>query len=669
MNTRRLYPGLCIHWDHHPHPDLTPRYGSGTDAGQIRRYLRQVRPDVVQCHAIGTFGYASFPSRHATPVPGLVGDPLATWKRICDEEGVRFGCYVSTFGHGRAAAEGRYHVEDRAGHTLRNWVCPNKPYLDEFLLPFLREVIERYGIAQLWMDGPSIPWNQKDECVCAHCRELYREWMGAEMPMAPGEEEWEDVGRFQERVLDRMYERILTAVHGASPELAVAFNFAGFFPDGRTLHPDIDWLSADALNSAELHKAPLHATFLASRGRPADVMLYERAGMDTPAAHKHALRPMAQAKAETSTILAHGMRLAFWQDPEPDGSISPQKAPTAAELARFVRARHRWTVDNASMAEVAVMYNNACRISELTRRNSAIAAAHQMLQEAHLPCDIVLDHVLLEGLARYRTVILTEMNRIAPQVAQAIRLFVERGGCFLFAPNEALCQGAAWLDTILGRGAGLSVAAPDAGRVTHNGTEVALGRRRYALAGAWNCRIPYRESDASWMVAPRTYEHIVLPPVRPGEAWLAEAKMGRGKVLAITSEVFSDYAERHHPGLRDLLAAAVRAGLDNRPMVELMGHPGVEVVLNRRGADMYVHLVNLTPGTCCNHHETVYFDEVPVYRDLRVTIRPPKPPASIALMPAEAALEGESSADGAITVTVPELEHHVALRLTGAAKP
>src|SRR4029453_7029817 len=85
-----------------------------------------------------------------------------------------------------------------------------------------------------------------------------------------------------------------------------------------------------------------------------------------------------------------------------------------------------------------------------------------------------------------------------------------------------------------------------------------------------------------------------------GEAapWLAELTVGDGCILVVTGEALSDYAETHWPPLRDLIAAAVREGIGPEALIEMEGHPGVELVVNRRDGDLYIHLANLTPSTC-----------------------------------------------------------------------
>ena len=143
MGKRHVYRALCVHWDHHPTLD-TPHYGSGTDAEQNRRYLRTVRPDVTQYHTGGYKGYVNYQSKIAPVVPGLVGDPLSVWSRVCAEEGIPLGCYVASFGSYFPEPLPQWRCVNRAGVVSDLYYCPNGPWLDEYFIPLVREILVRY---------------------------------------------------------------------------------------------------------------------------------------------------------------------------------------------------------------------------------------------------------------------------------------------------------------------------------------------------------------------------------------------------------------------------------------------------------------------------------------------------------------------------------------------
>jgi hypothetical protein len=314
-------------------------------------------------------------------------------------------------------------------------------------------------------------------------------------------------------------------------------------------------------------------------------------------------------------------------------------------LADFVRERQDWCVDNASAAEVAVLASRFDHCLDPQRQDTAVRAAQQLLQEAHIPCDVVRDDTLLSRLVQYRLVVLPEVRSLNIDTAQWLHQYVTDGGALLLIAAPPTPESSAWLEALLGRGAAIEATTQPAGAAVWHAQSVDLGHKRVCLNGKWQTVIPYEGTS---------------------DAWLAELTLGEGCILAITGEALSDYAGTHWPMLRDMIAAAAREAIGPEPQLELEGPAGVEVVLNRCGKDLFVHLVNLTPGNCFGSTSEIFFDSVPVYHDLPVTLRPPHMPSAVVLLPDNRTLQPQ--VDGStLRIVVPELHHHVALQLVNAA--
>jgi hypothetical protein len=648
MKSARIYPGLCIHFDHHPHPEIYPDYGKGVTLDMARRFLHHVRPDVVQVHAIGTYGYTSYPSAIGTMAASVVGDPLAVWKAACEAEGVRFGVYCSPFGGGRLA--GKYKVENRAGEHLARNVCPNKPYLDEFLIPLVQEIIARYAPGQIWFDNIQTPWNYKDECVCQCCRDAYRKHFGGELPPAPEGEAWRAVEQFTLWTRDRVITRLLDVVHRLAPDTDVSFNFIGFFPESVKLPDGLNRLSADCLNDGNLHRAPLQAGFIAGHPVPSDIMLFET----ILAGSERFERSIPQLLTECSTILAHGHRVNLWLDPEPDGAVRADKAEKAAAVAELVRARQDWCVDNPSVADVAVFLPVACRVDETEARNTAARAAARLLRESGVPFDWLFEYRLETELDRYRLVVVPEVGHASPESVARLKRYVEKGGIVLAAPCPQMAMEDAWLAALTGGGCRV---APDPDKTTAQALPHewrAMGLVYSLFQGAWErLDLPRRtkRTEAGNTAAPGSH---ALP--------LYSCRVGKGRLLFLPGTLFSAFDTHAYFGLRDLVADAVLEALGGKPLVHLAGYPGVEVVANRRGNDLLLHLVNLTPGLCTNKELAVYFDTVADYADVPVSLRLPNLPATARLLPDGGEVAVDRQDDGCCRVTIPRLKHHVAVR-------
>lgn len=657
MSRQRVYKALCIHWDHHP-MDGTQHYGAGTDADEIRNYLRTVKPDVTQYHTIGCMGYVNFPSTLAPMVPGLVGDPLGTWSRVCAEEGVPLGCYAAAFDAQSPRSVPQWRCVNRAGVVSERDYCPNGPWTEEFFIPLLLEVIERYHPVHFWLDGVWLPWRREDYCFCEHCQRRFQQQYGRALPAEPTPTDWIELQEFYEQSLEDAVGRIGRAIKQHDPDILLACNYLYFFKDVRRPIPEVDWLSWDALNTPNLHHASFEATYLNTAGRAFDIMIYEQGVVRWQPELLRRPRTLAQLKTEASILLAHGARVNLWHDPEPDGSIPHAKAIIAKPVAEFVRERQDWCIDNDSAAEVAVLASRLDHSLDPHRQNKTIRAIQQLLQEAHIPCDVVRDDTLLKRLSHYQLVILPETNALELDTAQWLHQYALDGGCVLLVAAQPFDNDTRWHDALLGRDTAMTPATLSGGQVEWQGQAVTLGHRRFNLVGNWHCVIPYHDETAA-----------------PGTPWLAELTIGDGSILAITGDALTDYAETHWPPLRNLIAAAVREGIGTESLIEMNDHPGIELVVNRRDGDLYVHLVNLTPSTSFGAPSEVFFDEVATYSNIELTVRPSRQPDAITLLPSgqdiSSAIQWGECQDPSgrctLNVVVPQLLHHVAIRLSGAA--
>ncbi len=661
MNHQRVYKALCIHWDHHPESDAQ-HYGAGTDANQIRQYLQMVQPDVTQYHTIGCYGYASFPSHVAPVVPGLHNDPLRIWADTCSELGVPFGCYAAAFDCRSPVPVPQWRTVNRAGLISEHDYCPNGPWTEAFFIPFLLEVMDRYHPVHFWLDGVWLPSDRANYCFCEYCQQRFARQYGRSMPVSPAPSDWIDLQEFHERSLDEAVGRIGRTIKGHDPSILLACNSLYFFKDGRRPVPEVDWVSWDVLNTPNLHRASFESTYLSTVGKPADIMIYDQGIVRWQPDLLRRSRPLAQLYTEAGILLAHGIRVNLWHDPLPDGSILADKARIAQQVAHFVRQRQEWCVDNESFAEVAVLASRLDHLSNSHHQEMVVRAIQQALQEAHIPCDVVHDDVLLNRLVQYHLVILPETEALNLDTAQWLHQYVQDGGGLLIIAARPIEEPPHWHDALFGENMGFQFRTePDGalkgeagmqGTLSQDGEFVPLGHHRYDLLGNWRSLIPYTDETPA----------------------LAELTIGDGRILIITGEVISEYAQSHWPPLRSWIARAVYNSIGSAQQVEMSGHPGIELVVNRRGNDLYVHLVNLTPGTSFGSSDEVFFDEVPTCRDIQLVVRPPRRPTDITLLPDQTSpptrlVNGECrDTDERCTlyISIPELTYHCAIRLTGA---
>lgn len=649
MSRNHLYDALSIHWDHHPQ-DAAQHYGAGTEVSQIRHYLQTVKPDIVQYHTIGCMGYVNFPSAIAPVVAGLVGDPVMKWAQTCKEEAVAFGCYAASFDCQFPYAVPQWRCINRAGAVSDHNYCPNGPWTEEFFIPFLHEVIDRYHPVHFWLDGAWIP-QPDDYCVCEFCKQRYRELYSRPLPKVASADELSGLREFYEQSLDDAIARIARAIRKRDPAILLACNSMYFFDNSRKPISDVDWLSWDVLNTPNLHRTSLESTYISTAGKPADIMLYEQGIVHWQPALLRRPRPIAQMLSETASILAHGNRVCIWHDPEPDGALKADQAQTGKVIADFVRERQEWCIGNDSVADIAILMSRLDHLADPQQQGVVMRALHQLLQEAHIACDIVRDDTLLNRIGQYQLVILPETRAIQIDTAQWLHQYVVDGGCILYVSANTASSDTHWQETLFGSTTTISSARQTGGIVLLNEQRVLTEHLSFSIGGNWECIAPYVD----------------------GGAWMVQQFIGEGAIHIITGAALSEYAQTHWTSLRDLIAAAVRQSMAQLPFIEMTGHPGVDVVVNQRDGDLYVHMVNMTPGTPFGAPNELFYDEVCTYNNLAVTIRPSRLPTSLILLPQGVDLMpstlmsecSETEPYCTLQVTIPELHYHCALKLVG----
>lgn len=628
----RIDCAFAIHWDHHP-TGPEQQYGAGTSAREIRAYLRRIRPDYTQFHALGQAGYAAFPSQIAPVVPGLVGDPVKTWCDTCRAEKMPFGIYVATFACGFPRPAPRWQAQDRSGKTIPGWFCWNGPYLDEFLLPLLGELIERYHPGHFWLDGTWLPHLRELFCFCEHCQKQFVSDTGRPFPAQPTEKDWRNYQNMMERSIEVAIGRVGNFLHRQTPPVLLAANTLYFFRDMRKPQ-SVDWLSWDAVNGPDLDRTAFEATYVSTAGLPGEVVIFENGIASSQTITTWRIRPQAQLLCDASLLLAHGVRVHYWQNPEENGRIAPDAAPRASALARFVRQRQRVSVGPDRASPVALLASRRQYDLDPARLDRALRTAHRLLREAHVPCDILREDTWRERRQRYALCVLPEISALDPGVARELRQHVEEGGRVLIVPAPLAPDAEPWTHELMG--ADLIPTPGGIGTLHFSGETIPLQAPRYALPEQWQ----------------------PLLHLSGGEAWLAECRIGKGRLFAVGNEVFTEFATHGWPRWRDIVGQVVRRCAGPGFPLRMKGWPNIDVVLRQDRRATYVHLVNMATATSHPGSSVPFYDVTPVSRDVRLALRCAKRPTSVRVVPGGVKCS-TSWRTGWLSLQVDAIEHHV----------
>ncbi|MGB8262041.1 MAG: hypothetical protein WCE75_16905, partial [Terracidiphilus sp.] len=338
-----------LHLDLHPNAEDTV-LGRDVTEEMLARLLDSVRPDFVQYDSKGHPGYLGFPSKTGMSAPGIVQDSLALWRRATAARGIALYNHFSGVLDGLAVK--RHPEWARKGPDGRPDAQETSlfgPYERDLMIPELVEVATKYDLDGSWVDGDC--WAVQPDYSEASRRSFHALTGIETLPKAPGEPGWQAFLE-QQREAFRSYVRVyVEALHAARPGYQITSNwmYSTFAPERPTL--PLDYLSGDVADKAALRMARVQARYLTRCGLPWDLMSW---GFESD---EHFARPSAKPpvalEQEAAVILAQGGGYQIYYVPSRAGYVDPLVVSTAAEVARFCRARQRWAHRSRSVPEAA----------------------------------------------------------------------------------------------------------------------------------------------------------------------------------------------------------------------------------------------------------------------------------------------------------------------------
>jgi hypothetical protein len=152
MRKKRSESFFGIHFDFHAMPEQTVCEEYRPEL--IARLLDEAKPDFVQCDTKGHAGLSSYPTDIGNRASTYREDPLAMWRKLTAQRDIALYAHHSGL-YDRKVAEQHpdWAVVDEDGNVSEEYLSPFSPYAEEFLIPQIKEMYDRYGIDGVWVDG------------------------------------------------------------------------------------------------------------------------------------------------------------------------------------------------------------------------------------------------------------------------------------------------------------------------------------------------------------------------------------------------------------------------------------------------------------------------------------------------------------------------------------
>ncbi len=627
-----------LHFDLHPQKADTS-LGADVSEENIAALLERVRPDFVQYDCKGHAGYTGYPTSVGWASPGIVRDSLAVWRRVTKERGVPLFIHYSGVWDSKAIEE---HPDwariDALGRRDPNATSVFGPYVDELLIPQLKEVTAAYDIDGLWVDGEC--WAVQLDYSPAALKAWRDRANLAAAPKGRSEPLWLEWKMFQREAFENYLCHWVEALHAHHPKLQITSNwmYTTFAP--KPVVADLDFLSGDYSPSLSLDRARVEARYLASTDKPWDLMAW---GFDRGREQGWSLKSSLHLQQEAAVVLMQGGGFQVYNQPTRRGYLIPAVIEQLGQVADFCRERQALSHKSRTVPQVALLLSETSLWDKMDRVFSPwngefdeLEGALHALLELHYSVDILAEHQLQQRLPDYSLVVVPDAHRLSPSFHDALLEYVRAGGALLLLGARS----ARLYEPVLGvRFVGEPSAAV---------TELATPDGPVAVNGPWQAVEPTTALPAAFRYPTRDFR-------REGSVAATTVSLGKGKITAVFGPLALAFFRGHHPGLR-LFFGDLAAALLPAPKVKVEGPPTLDIALRQtRDGRLCLHLLNRSNFPVPDRYN--FISDIPSIGPIKVTLRLDAKPKVVRLMP-----EGQKLSwawrDSLLEAIIPSLHIH-----------
>jgi hypothetical protein len=332
MPKRRKDCFLGIHFDFHAMSGETVAHHFDPDV--FREMLDRVSPDFLQFDTKGHPGLSSYPTKVGTQAKRIEHDVLRFLREETRERDIAlFGHHSGLFDMQVCADHPDWAVVHPDGTVDTRFLSPFSPYVDEILIPQLKELALDYRLDGAWVDG---------ECWGAYVD--YGPWAVrayGKTPPRPEDPEYEDYRNFCRQGFFDYVTHYVEQIKAVAPDFEITSNwiFSSYMSDA--LCVPVDYLSGDYSCSNAPVSGRRHGRFFAARGMTWDLMSWGQHAIPLSWVTRNRTTKSAnQYKQEAATIVALGGGYQFFNIAYCHGGYIQRWAlPIWEETAKFCRER------------------------------------------------------------------------------------------------------------------------------------------------------------------------------------------------------------------------------------------------------------------------------------------------------------------------------------------
>ena len=583
----------------------------------IDSFLRIVQPDFIQVDCKGHPGISSYPTKAGNPAPAIEKDIMKIWRTVSDKYHIPLYVHYSGIWDNRALQLhpqwARYNAD---GKPDKNANSLFSGYADSLLIPQLKELATVYHINGVWVDGDG--WMLAPDYSPEAKRQFTMATGIEEIPVKKNDPHFFEWMEFHRRAFRNYITKYADALHTAAPGFKVTSNwsFSSMMPE--PVDVPVDYLSGDVAGTNSLYSSAFESRCLALQGKPWDLMSWSFAWKN----NSKATKSIPQLEQEAAEVLAMGGGFqTYWQQNR-DGTPEPYQFSKMEKIIRFCKERKAYTFQGEIIPQIGLLYSTYAWKRQPSNSLYSSHGQEQMkgilniLLDARLPVEILMDHQLKERIDRYPLLIIPEWEQTDPAIRSLLVDYVQKGGNLVVIGSKAV---AGFSDEL-----GITI---DAQAVTEGSIFAGHNNRIVMMHTGFR---PVRIKNGIQKIGMRLNADDWRFPT--DESLASVRRLGKGKIGGIYMDMGQFYNNNKNPFSTALLGTVIQEMAPHFIAEVQCGSGSLHQVISRKNGNIYVHLIN-AGGEHSNPNVLVYND-IPPAENIEVKLTPGKRPGSITLQPA-----------------------------------
>ncbi|MDR0792136.1 MAG: hypothetical protein LBE82_02420 [Chitinophagaceae bacterium] len=439
VRLRRDQSFLGIHFDFHAGADCM-EVGKNTTPKMINTIIDMVHPDYIQTDCKGHAGYSSYPTKVGNPAPGIIGDPLRIWREVTAQRGVALYMHYSGVWDSRAVElHPEWAVTNDDGTLDDKKTSVFGTYVDQLLIPQLKELAGDYGVDGVWVDGEC--WATEPDFGERAVR-LFRETTGInDIPKSDEDPHWQEWMQFHREGFRKYLRHYVAAVRSKYPDFQICSNWAFTHHMPEPVSVALDFLSGDYSPNNSVNSARFAGRYLMHQGIPWDLMAWSFS-YNPPAPKQQ--KTAVQLKREAAIVLALGGGFQAYFTQNRDGSVRLDELNVMTEVAEFARARQPYCHHSVQIPQIALFlstndYHSNTR-SLFPQYHGRPQGVLQCLVESQHSIDLVSEETLAPDMSRFPLIVIPEWKNISPSFCIDLINYAKTGGNLLVIGKETSAQ-------------------------------------------------------------------------------------------------------------------------------------------------------------------------------------------------------------------------------------